>query len=60
MFLITVLFMDYNIKNIKINLQTSIKHIIQNLDKETWEKEVKIIVMIIIQLIIKKIKLTNN
>jgi len=52
--------MDYNIKNIKINLQTSIKHIIQNLDKETWEKEVKIIVMIIIQLIIKKIKLTNN
>ncbi|ORY78767.1 hypothetical protein LY90DRAFT_664936 [Neocallimastix californiae] len=39
LFLIILLYTDYNIKNIKIQLQYSIKHIIQELDQITWEKE---------------------
>ena len=38
-FLISILYIDYNIKNIKIQLQYTIKHIIQSLDNETWNKE---------------------
>ena len=38
--LIILLYIDYNLKNIKIQFQYAIKHIIQELDQVTWEKEV--------------------
>ncbi|KAG4089317.1 hypothetical protein H8356DRAFT_32092 [Neocallimastix lanati (nom. inval.)] len=37
--LIILLYIDYNLKNIKIQFQYAIKHIIQELDQVTWEKE---------------------